>query len=177
MANRVPFTAYFKIVPDRGTGKRFEIQRSREHLAHLIYLDLTDAANPTRDFTDGNITSPGGGGNWGLSTEALSDMVPTVAVKPQFGESPDMVTVTGFYNGSAAAPYSQKGIICGGKYVVGPASGAPGYSDNTMPSSTNLADATALAAGLIGAIVSVEVELIKLEVAGVSYGRGHLHIL
>lgn len=173
MANRVPFTAYFKIVPDRGNGKRFEIQRSRERIARLIWGDI-EAAGPTI-----NQALPGGGITWGLasSADSLSDMMQAVAVKPQFGEFPDTATLVGFYEMPSAdfIPYKQMTLISGGAVHTGPATGARGYHPSTEPSTDCDDLAKALRTALVGAITSVTVDLIKLEVAGVTYGHGGRH--
>jgi len=185
MPNRVPFTAYFKIVPERGSGKRFEIQRSRERFARLVWNDLnTNLENAIPGAGTGlgttvgaNFTVPGGSIHWGLaaSDSSLSSNMGAVAVKPQFGESPDTLTVVGFYEGSNVIPYSEKQLISGGRVWNGPATGTPAYTISTEPNAANRSAARALKTALEGAIESVEVEMIKLEINGVKYGRGGLH--
>lgn len=188
MANRVPFTAYFKIVPDRGSGKRFEIQRSRERLAHLVWRDLNDTMeNATVEWLGGsgsvpggvaNFAVPGGSVTWMLAAgdpDAISNSMAGVAVKPQFGESPDTLTVVGFYDSDATVPYNEKMLISVGRVWKGPASGAPGYSGATEPSAAISDAAVALKAALEAAITHAPVEMIKLEIGGVKFGHGGLH--
>ena len=183
MANRVPFTAYFRIVPERGEGKRFEIWRSRERIARLVWRDLNDvlenATAPDGGGTEGgaNFAVPGGIVTWGLAQDAdsLSSSMDAVAYKPQFGEFPDQLTVVGFVDQDNTVPYSEKQYISGGRVWSGPATGAPGFTVNTMPNTANQVAAASLKAQLEAAITSVPVELIKLEVNSVSYGRGAIH--
>ena len=186
MANRVPFTAYFRIVPERGSGKRFEIQRSRERIAQLVWYDLNNVLeNAMQSATTGTGTSaemanfavPGGTITWTLAADesSIGMSMPAVAVKPQFGEFPDAVTVVGFFERDVAVPYREKQLISSGRVWRGPAAGAPGYSSDTEPSDANRADVLAIKDALEAAITSVSVDMIKLEVSGVSYGRGGYH--
>jgi len=182
MANRIPFTAYFKIVPDRGTGKRFEAQRSRERIANLVWGDLNgvleNAVETGSLVLDGvNFAVPGGSiaSSQASDVSSLSTNMSGVAVKPQFGESPDTLTVVGFYESDTILPYREKQLISVGRVWNGPAAGAPSYSYNTEPSAANRVDAATLKSMLEGAITSVAVEMIKLEISGVKYGHGGLH--
>jgi len=177
--NRIPFVAYFKIVPERGSGKRFEIVRSRERIAHLIWGDLyTTLENESGTGPGINMAAPGGAVHWGLAVDAdsLASTVNAVSVKPQMGEFPDTVTVVGFYDDdSAAVPYGEKTLISVGKVWKGPASGPKGYSTDTMPSAANAAACKALKTSLEAAITSVDVQTIKMDVGGVIYGHGGMH--
>ena len=175
MANSIPFTAYFRIVPDRGTGKRFEVQRSRERIASLVYQDLEN------NFNNGNIALPGG--SVGSATAlGLANSINAVAVKPQFGESPDTLTVVGFYdspyddtNPGQHLPYGDMTIISHNSVITGPGTGTGARALGATPSSGNLQDAAAIKIELEAAITSVPVQLIKLEVAGQVYGHGGIH--
>jgi hypothetical protein len=94
MADLLPFTTYIRIVPQRGNGKRFEIQRSREKIATKIYNALIAYSGGKMTIT---LVEPGGS-----ATDAIYDLGPfntvnyAAAVKPQMGEFPDTVTVAGF---------------------------------------------------------------------------------
>lgn len=184
MANRVPFTAYFKIVPDRGSGKRFEIQRSRERIAHLVWRDLNDVMENALVENGGtaphvaNFAAPGGSITWMLATadaDSLSTSMSAVSVKPQFGEFPDTLTVVGFYESDFTLPYKEMSLISAGRVWKGPASGAHGWTPSTSPSSDVSTAAVALKAALEAAIISVPVEMIKLEIDGVKFGQGGHH--
>jgi len=182
MANRHPFTAYFKIVPELGNGKRFEAIRSREKIANLVWNDLRN------NLMEANIALPGGSGTWtaASSTDSISTAVGGVAVKPSYGEYPDMLTVVGFFDDTGtdlpsqsaaeSAPYSQRMLISGGRVWTGPATGAPGYSNDTVPSEYNRALASTIKTALETSITSVSVELVGLEVDGVKYGWGGYHM-
>lgn len=169
MANKIPFTAYARVTPERGKGKRFEAIRSLERIAHLIYVDLVG-------HFAGNTSSPGGDGTWGLisSTDSLSQDSNIVAVKPQFGQDPDMVTIVGFYNGTGSVPYRENVLLHGGQYVSGP-DGASGVRVADVPSTTSVADVKALKTALEVAVTHASMTIIKIEVAGVTYGRGGFH--
>jgi len=170
MANRIPFTASFRIIPERGSGKRFEIQRSREKIAALVYEDLTTAGI----FPNGNIAEPGGSVTW---LRAGSDNNPSnnmsgVAVKPQFGETPDTLMVVGFYDGTVARPHGQVSVISGGACVSGPNAGPGASALLVTPTTAAIANANAIRAALLNGITSVSVTLISLEVSGIRYGHG-----
>lgn len=172
MANRVPFTAYMKITPERGDGKRWEIQRGRERLAYQIATDLAAS------FSDGNMALPGSSGEWGLAANggSLSSLINISAVKPQFGEDPETVMIEGFYAGDQnALPYGEATLIYAGESRTGPASGAPGWNANYAPSAACLTQVKALKTALEAAITSVTVEITKIDYSGVSFGQGGHH--
>jgi len=183
MANRVPFTAYFRMVPERGEGKRFEIWRSRERIARLVWLDLNTVLEDSMPYnaagtTGGvNFAVPGGTITWSLAQDADSNSssMNAVAFRPQFGEFPDQLTVVGFVDQDDTTPYGEKLLISGGRVWSGPAAGAPGVTVGTMPTAANQAAAAALKTLLEAAITSVPVEMIRLEINGVAYGRGAIH--
>jgi len=172
MANRIPFVAYFKVVLEQTDGKRFEIWRSRQKMASLIYADLM--ANFEDTF--GNLTLPGGSATWSAGVDALSTLYDSVAYKPQFGDSPDILTVVGFFNNDAVVPYKNtKPVIAGNEVWLGPATGAPGYAPFADPTTANDTVCNALRTAFDDSITSVIVELIRLEVNGVAYGREARH--
>jgi len=184
---RIPFTAYMKIIPDRGSGKRFEAWRSLQQIAHLIHRDLNE------NLSTANIAEPGGSGeNWGLapgigtddaSEEAargsMSKLIEIVAVKPSFGDQPDMVTIVGFNNvadsaANRAKPYPEKTIIHAGETVSGHAAGAPGWRrDNSLnPTANTDSLVKTFKSDLEAAITNVSAETIKMNYSGILYGRG-----
>ncbi len=182
--NRIQFEAHLRIVPERGEGKRFEIQRSRQKIAHLVHRDLID------NFATGNIALPGGGQAWGIGDiagddSAFSNQVNGTAVKPQFGETPDIVTIVGFFDHTTAVvgsdsdtiPYGERPIIHSGSTHTqssqfGPAAGAPGWDSDTEPSSAARQIVFALKDDLETAITSITVEILSLEVMGIKWGQG-----
>lgn len=173
--NQIPFTVRAKIVPERGLGKRMEIQRSRERIAALIYTNLLSS------FTSGNIATPGGNATWsyGNDVSSFANTVNIVAVKPQFGNQPDMVTITGFYNPTGSPdtvpPYPTVTRILANTRMTGGASGAPGWSDSYKPTAANSAQVKALKLALETAIVDAVVTIITIEYNGVKYGQNGYH--
>lgn len=187
MANRLPFIAYIKITPDRGSGKRFEIQRSRERIARKIYAELNEysaGSNPV-DFT---LTAPGGGATDAIvvSADSLSDSAYAAAVKPQMGEFPDVVTVSGFCTLTdaqytalpEASPHGTKKVINASQSytTTGQQSAISGPASNIQdgaPTAQNQYGAALLknsiesAIGLLGSVI-------RLEFNGVKYGQGGL---
>ena len=170
MANNIPFTAYLKIVPDRGNGKRFEIWRSREKMAALVNEDLAS-------FLTGNVAMPGGSITWSLASneDSLSTSVDAVASKPAFGEFPDTLTVVGFYSDANTVPFAEHTIISHNQVLSGPTTGNAASHPNVLPNAGNVAAIKALKTDLENAITSVTAEVIKIEVNGVAYGQGGYH--
>lgn len=185
MANNIPFVAHARIVPNRGNGKRFEIHRSRQKIAATIYEELLE------NFTDGNIAQPGGGqtdslalNNIGSSDlSSFSNTTNGVAVKPQFGEQPDLVTIVGFYDGLVGTggvdivpvPYGEKKIIHANECITGPASGAPGWNNDTNPSSSHRSIVSNLKSALESSVTSLTLNIVSMEVQGVKWGWGGHH--
>lgn len=189
MANQLPFTAYMRIVPERGSGKRFEIHRSRQRFARLVHENLED------NFTTGNVAEPGGGQTQSVAIDGLestdnssfSNQANAVAVVPQFGESPDTLIITGFYDGTAVTsdpklrntPYGEKKVIHSGgvfgQSTSGPAAGAPNWNDDTAPTTTQFDLVRQLKADLEAAVVDATIEVIKIQLQGVHYGHGGHH--
>ncbi len=185
MAHQTPFTAYLKIVPDRRSGKRVEIQRSRERMAHLIYSDLkqNQAFTSPNMNADATFAEPGGSQTYQIEEDVnpdvdgstFSNMASGFSVKPQFGQYPDTITIVGFFNfNSINTPYNEKKLIHCGSVVSGPGGGR-GYSVNTEPSTDNRANAKTLYNFLTYGITSVNCSVIKIDIAGVIYGNGGLH--
>lgn len=90
-----PFTAHISVTPIQ--GKRFVYVRSLQKLAVEFY----DALSLESDL---NISAPGGGqydSTTGFSNSAMSQMAYGSAIKPQFGDYPAQLMITGFYNSSS----------------------------------------------------------------------------
>ena len=174
MGNKIPFIVKAIITPERGNGKRLEVQRSRERIAYLINNDLVNNFG-------GNIASPGGSGESGLAVSAasLSDDISIVAVKPQMGESPDMVTIAGFYNPTdgnvSTPPYPTINLIHAGTTVNGPLTGNTGWNTNYNPSTESNTHAKDLKSKIQTAITSVEIEIVVIEINGIRYGWDGFH--
>lgn len=170
--NQVPFTAFLKIVPDTGDGRKFEKVRSREKMAKKVQQDLLTS------FSSGNVALPGGGisaveedtNNIAFNSQG------GVAQKPQFGDYPDTLTITGFYNGSTKPPYPSITFAHAGQYVTGPATGAPGWRSTLQPAATADAGVKALVAALKSAITSVDFTVLRIVYDGIVYGEGGYHL-
>lgn len=171
MPNKVPFIIYARITVDRANGKREEIKRARERVAHLVYQDLVD------NFSAGNVASPGGSGDWGLAADStsLSTLVNIVAVKPQFGQFPDTVTIVGFYNATPTVPYPQITLIHAGESRTGPAVGAPGWRADLEPTASSRTQVKALKTAIEAAVDSVPIEITKIDINGIIYGQDGYH--
>lgn len=86
-----PFTAHVKVTPTQ--GKRFVYIRSLQKLARELYDSLKDNPNLS-------IAAPGGGGSesiTGHDHSAISQLNYGTAAKPQFGNFPAQLMITGFY--------------------------------------------------------------------------------
>ena len=174
MANRIPFVAYFKIIPEYGSGKRFEIQRSRDKISAVVYMDLMN------NFQDvyGNVAEPGGNAHLGVTTNSYSFSLEQAgaASKPQFGDTPDIITIVGFFDSPVVTPYNNtKPVISVNKVWTGPATGAPGYHPAVDPNAGAVTAVNALRTALEASITSVDIELIRLELNGVAWGREAKH--
>ena len=90
-----PFTAHISVTPIQ--GKRFVHIRSLQKLAVEFY----DALSQENDL---NISAPGGGqydSTTGFNNSAMSQMAFGSAIKPQFGDYPAQLMITGFYHSSS----------------------------------------------------------------------------
>lgn len=95
----VPFTVHVKIIPEN-PGKRFELVRDMQKIASMAYEGLQPLVPSIL-----SLAAPGGGQHTsigGMQNGGLGGMTPGFAVKPQFGETPAQLMITGFYNTSNA---------------------------------------------------------------------------
>lgn len=89
----IPFTAFIKIVPSLGDGKRFEIIRNAQKLAINLYDEI-----PNYDSGNIQLADPSGGQQNNFSNaNSLGLLAKGAAYKPQFGQSPAQLTLSGFY--------------------------------------------------------------------------------
>lgn len=183
MPTWMPFTAHFRIVPDR-TGKRFEHIRDLQKISHLIYRALQDI--------DGlNLALPGGGqasnyGQW-------SDLVYGTAVKPQFGETPAQATITGFwdvasvptpspaptYPINAVAPQPQRQLLHAGQWVTGPYNQTPVDTNPNPIISGQVKILVSLLEGAANAGLPdhyMPAEIFRLDYANIIWGDRGQHI-
>lgn len=102
-----PFTAHIKVTP--AEGKRFVYIRSLQKYAAEAYQALSNN-------NDINIATPGGGSHasvTGNEQSAISQLVYGTAFKPQFGNFPTQLMITGFYKNSNpnTSPHTEIDII------------------------------------------------------------------
>lgn len=91
----VPFTAHFKVIPFR--GKRFEYVRDLQKIAKFVYDGLLSESSI-------QIATPGGGQQnsyGGTDFGAMGNLAGACAVKPQIGNTPAQLMITGFYHATA----------------------------------------------------------------------------
>ena len=103
----VPFTAFIKIVPSLANGKRFEIIRNAQKLSIALFEEI-----PNYDGGKFQLSSPSGGQQHSQTNgSALSSFANGTAYKPQFGQSPAQLTMSGFYKSEAKNTYTQPEVM------------------------------------------------------------------
>jgi hypothetical protein len=188
MAEQIPFVVYIRIVPARGSGTREEVVHDRAKSAYFIYKDLEEYGGNTGDEAI-VLPLPGGSARFDINSDSLSTTSWGAAVKPQFGEAPDTVTIPGFVTLDDAtytdtyedSPYQELSIIhssvshnaIGNKTITGPGGAIPGWKALQGPTPQNNIAATVLK-DTINTVISTG-EVIAVEIKGVRYGRGGFH--
>lgn len=177
MGVQVPFTAIFKVIPERAFGRRFEYIRSLQRLAVSVYDALVDV--------DGLTIAAPGGGQWS-STDYRSDLQFGTAVKPQFGEVPAQLTVEGFYDVDVgdAQPADDITIIHANAWVSGAhnyqlASNAGTAVQLVPPRTAVLTEVkalrTAMTTAIVTALPAADIPLFRLHYKGLVFGDRGLH--
>ncbi len=170
----VPFTMHIKIIP-ANPNKRFAYWRDMQKIANLAYDGLETLVPDTI-----NIAQPGGGQHrsfGGTDRGGMSGLAYGTAVKPQFGESPAQLQITGFYKSSTAniQPHPELERIHAGEVLSGP--GAHAWDANPVSGVDNEVKAlkTAIESAISSALPgSVTFTVFRLEYAGIIYGdRGY----
>ncbi len=126
----VPFTAFIKIVPSLANGKRFEIIRSAQKLSIALFEEISN-----NDGGKFQLSSPSGGQqNSQTNGAALSSFANGTAYKPQFGQSPAQLTLSGFYKSEAKNVYTQSDVMrfSGNEQYTGQGS----HLNEVMPTNT-----------------------------------------
>jgi hypothetical protein len=168
---------HVRIVPDAGSGqlksKRFENWRDMQKIATLMFDALEDETSIQMAEPGGGQHGSGSGGRTGLSGLTRGG-----AVKPQIGETPAQVQITGFWNDGAKNdqnhPEHQR--ISGGEIFTGPAPAIPwdqnpnSQVDGMVKALKNTVEA-AFGTDLPGGIVF---NVFRIDMSGVIYGdRGY----
>ena len=192
----VPFTAYIRIEPSYGSSdaksKRLEYWRDMQKLAVLAYeaLDYYISTNIDPDTHTSPITiaDPGGGQRISISgfqRGGMGGMAPGTAVKPQIGQSPAQLTITGFYRSMSPniQPWPNSTIFQGGNVPLNPTEllaiqgpGAHPWDSNPVSIVSN--EAAALKIILKGAFddpnhgfpTGTYYSIFRLEYSGIIYG-------
>jgi hypothetical protein len=169
----IPFTVHVRLVPE-APGKRFEYIRSLQKWSHMLYEELASVATL-------NVADPGGGQHMGFSGGGAggnSGIVKGCAVKPQIGESPAQLMITGFYESAAqnTQPHPSVMRISGGSTYTGNVA----HSETANPSAwvnTGVSEVKALVESAISAAVPVAIaaKVFRIEFAGVTYGDKGYH--
>lgn len=174
MSRFVPFTVHIRVVPAR-PGKRFEYIRALQKIAHLVYGALAGMANV-------EVAAPGGGqqqsfggtdhGGWG-------GYVDGTAIKPQFGETPAQLQLTGFYqaSGDNNQTYSNEQVFHGsvGGADVGLTGPMGAHNWDATPTATIDSEVKTLKAAMIAAITAalpgnIAFHIFRLDYSGIIYG-------
>jgi hypothetical protein len=165
----VPFTAFIKIVPSLANGKRFEIIRNAQKLSIALFEEL-----PNFDGGKFQLSSPSGGQQNGMTNgAALSSFANGTAYKPQFGQSPAQLTLTGFFSSDAPNAYTQPNVMkfSGNEIYTGQGS----HLNEVMPTSTVFSEVSDILLILRNACnaafpASVPFSVFRLEYNGLVFG-------
>lgn len=173
MPKWVPFTIHIAITPNRGTGKRQEIWRDMQKIATNIYEVLTD-------INTIHLANPGGGQHTSRSGHdlgGLGGMTAGMAVKPQIGQAPAQVMITGFYDSQAQniQPHPEKQLIATNETWTGP--GATPHLNNPVTTIDN--EIITLKNDIENAITTnlpnLDYEIFRLDYSGITYGDKGYH--
>lgn len=174
MRTQVPFTIHMKIVPNRATGKRFEYIRAMQKIATSIYSEIANTNNQIQ------LAIPGGGqrtsdsGQYGgLATTSYG-----TSVKPQIGEFPSQIMITGFYNPSTntnnIATNTQRQLLHCGSYVQGDGGNTP-WENSPNAVIDNYCKYIKLVFETAASSIDNQAKVYRLEVAGINYGYKGYH--
>lgn len=162
-----PFTLHLRIVPNN-PQRRFEYWRDMQKIAYLAHQALSSISSI-------NIVQPSGGQM--SSFGRLGGMVPGLAAKPQFGETPAQLMVTGFYQTELpnSQPHPEKMLLHTGQALSGPGSApwsaGPQSAVDAQVAALKAEIETALDAGLPE---TAQYSVFRLEYKGIVYGdRGY----
>lgn len=168
----IPFTAHLKVTPFN--GKRFEYIRDLQKISELVYNGIVAAS-------DVNVAMPGGGQQrsyTGTQAGGYGGFVNGCAVKPQFGETPAQLMITGFYEVSTKnlPTYPDKEVFHTNQDLEGVGS----HAYDATPLSPVDAGVKALKSALETAIDAeiaglFEYEIYRIDYNGVIYGNRGYH--
>jgi len=170
----VPFTVHIEVVPER-PGKRFEYLRSLSKISVLVYDALAAV-------TDLHVAQPGGGQNAQFGDidrrAALGSYASGTAIKPQFGETPAQLMLTGFYEVDAenVQQWSNTQRFSGNEVYSGAVAHANDATPQTATDNEVKALKTALESAINGAMpAGITWRIFRLDYAGIVYGDRGFH--
>lgn len=173
----VPFTVHVRIEPRFGStvskNKRFEYWRDMQKLAVYAYDELVKDSMT-------NLANPGGGQHTsgsGFEYGGMGGMMHGMAVKPQIGQAPSQMMITGFYHSSLKniQPQPNYTVFHAGDAVSGP--GAHAWESN--PVAAVESEVAALKLRLENSLTAafpagIDFSIFRLEYSGIIYGdRGY----
>jgi len=193
MMSLAPFTAYIRVVPQRGPqsdtpddgvivsrkGGRFDYIRSLEKLSRLAYEALEDAA-----AVNGLSLALPGSGQQDL-IGMFGQLQNGCASRPQFGNSPAQLMIEGFYEVTTTAdtvqPAPSSMVISGGRFWSGYSGQKPWLGTSGNPTSTVEGEVSALKTIINDALADVvddtgeSLSLYKLIYKNITWGNGGHH--
>lgn len=169
----VPFTVHIRVTPTR--GKRFEYLRDLAKLSSLVYNALLDVSGL-------HLATPGGGQNIQSGNEAtrggLGSYANGTAAKPQIGNAPAQLMLTGFYESSNSnvPTYANVQRFSGGEVYSGPTQ----HSADALPAAAVTTEVGTLKTAMETAIDAVmpsgmTYKIFRLDYQGVVYGDKGFH--
>jgi hypothetical protein len=169
---QIPFTIHIRVVPAR--GKRFTYIRDLQKIAVDVFDELLNVSAL-------NLAAPGGGQHksyGGTGGGGLSGYADGFAIKPQIGEVPAQLQITGFYNDSAVPQqaHPNKQVLHTGTAQTGPAGGHTWLANPQSVTDTNAAAIKGLFETAMTTVLgATDWNVFRLEVSGTVYGDRGLH--
>lgn len=172
MTKYVPFVAHIRVVPIR--GKRFEYVRDLQKIGVRVYDEL---------ITDSDLTlaTPGGGQHasyGGTNGAGWGGYAGGLAVKPQMGQIPAQLEITGFIASSAANDpvHPDTQLFHTGSAQEGQ-TGNHGWDANPTSALSTLATSikTKIETAVTAVLGSTDWNVFRLDVAGVVFGDKGYH--
>lgn len=164
---QIPFTIHIRVVPAR--GKRFVYVRDLQKIAVNIFDELADD-------TALNLAAPGGGQH--RMYGGFTGYADGFAIKPQIGQAPAQLQITGFYDDAAvpAQAHPDTQVLHTGTAGTGPMGGHL-WSVNPRTATDNNAAAikTLFETAATAVLGTSDWNVFRLEVSGTVYGDRSVH--
>lgn len=169
MSHKAPFVVHMRIVPFR--GKRFETIRAMQRLAKFIYSGPDGATGLTAN-TNLQVATPGGGQYMSFSDQQNSMYQDGMAIKPQIGQNPAQLSISGFYLPTTAndQPHADKQVTFTGSYFTGAGGAQPYRSNPTAAVEAQVLALKAIFDAVIAAEAPGEATVFRIEYKGIVWG-------